>query len=121
MLFHLAAGLLFVLHLAFVVFVMLGGLLVFEWRWFALLHLPAVLWGFMIEYRSGECPLTPWENRMRRLAGGAAYTGGFIEHYFLTSAYRRWNAKRIQLVIAMSVAVVNLVIYVGLIWATFRH
>lgn len=36
-------------HLAFIVFVMLGGLLVLRWPRMAWLHLPAAAWGVVVE------------------------------------------------------------------------
>ena len=65
---RLAADGLVLLHLAFIVFVALGGLLA-AWRpRLAWLHLPAVAWGAWIEAAGAICPLTPWENRLRRAA-----------------------------------------------------
>ena len=36
-------------HFAFVLFVALGGLLVLRWRKLAWIHLPAAIWGALIE------------------------------------------------------------------------
>jgi len=69
------------IHFAFVLFVALGGLLLFRDRRIAWLHAPCALYGAAIEFFGWTCPLTPLENRFRRLAGGAGYEGGFIEHY----------------------------------------
>jgi hypothetical protein len=77
------ADLVVALHFGFVLFVVLGGLLVLRWRWVGLVHLPAAVWGAWIEFSGRICPLTPLENEYRRLGGEAGYTGGFIEHYIL--------------------------------------
>lgn len=45
MLYSLAADILLVVHFLFIGFVVLGGLLVFKWRWLVFLHLPAAVWG----------------------------------------------------------------------------
>ena len=66
MLYRTLADLLVLAHLAFIVFVVLGGLLALHRRWFALLHLPAAAWGVFIEITGGICPLTPLENELRR-------------------------------------------------------
>lgn len=75
------------LHLAFVGFVVLGGLLVLRRRRWAWLHLPAWAWGTYIEISHGLCPLTPLEKSLRASAGQAGYGGGFIEHYLLRLLY----------------------------------
>ena len=66
------------LHLGFILFVLLGGVLAVRWRWAPLLHLPAAAWGVYIELSGGLCPLTPLENRLRIAAGDAGYAGGLV-------------------------------------------
>lgn len=39
------ADLVILVHILFIVFVLVGGLLALRWRWAPLLHLPAVVWG----------------------------------------------------------------------------
>ena len=69
MVYRLAADALVLLHLGFILFVLLGGLLVLKWHWLAWLHLPAAAWGAAVELFHLYCPLTPWENALRRVAG----------------------------------------------------
>jgi hypothetical protein len=106
----LADGVL-VAHAAFVVFVVLGGLLVLRWPRVAWLHVPAALWGAAIEFTGLVCPLTPLENRWRQLAGEQGYPGGFIEHYILSALYPGGLTREIQLTLGLLVVVLNLVIY----------
>src|SRR5437764_1083653 len=77
------ANALVVFHLCFVLFVLFGGLLVVRWRWVALLHVPAALWGMLVEWTGWMCPLTPLENSLREMGGGVPYEGGFIDHYIV--------------------------------------
>lgn len=79
--FHFLANLVVLLHLAFIVFVVLGGLLVFWRPWLAWLHLPVAAYGVLIEWVGWVCPLTPLENRLREMAGERGYTGVFVETY----------------------------------------
>jgi len=58
-----------VVHLLFIAFVLLGGLLVLRWRYSIVLHIPAVLWAAWVEYQGWICPLTPVENWFRQKAG----------------------------------------------------
>jgi hypothetical protein len=105
------ADLLVVLHLLFVAFVGLGGLLVLRWSWVAWLHLPAALWGMGIELTGRICPLTPLEQELRRQAGESAYQGDFVSHYLLPVLYPRGLTRGAQLVLAGLVLGINLAIY----------
>ena len=105
------------IHFAFVLFVVLGGLLVFRWRRLAWLHVPAALWGALIEATGWICPLTPLENRLRVTGGGAGYRAGFIEHYVLPTLYPEGLTRGSQILLGICVVVLNLGIYS---WIFFR-
>jgi hypothetical protein len=99
------------LHALFVVFVVAGGLLALRWPWVAAAHLPAAVWGALIEFQGGICPLTPLEKSLRAAAGQTGYDGGFIEHYVLPVLYPAGLTRGVQLVLGSLVIVVNLVVY----------
>ncbi len=111
MLFSVAADLVASLHFAFVVFVLLGGLLVVRWPRWAWLHLPAVAWGVSIELMGWLCPLTPLENRLRNEAGLAGYEGGFVEHYLLPVLYPESLTRSMQIVLGLLVLLINVGLY----------
>ena len=116
MFFRLAADTLVLLHLAFILLVLFGGLLVLRWRPALFIHLPALAWGLGVEGLHLECPLTGWENRMRFAAGGAGYHGGFVEHYIWPLIYPAGLTPQIQWLLGGVVLLVNLVIYGYVIW-----
>ncbi len=99
-------------HLAFVVFVVAGGLLALRWPRAALAHLPCAAYGAAIEIGGWICPLTPLENRLRRLAGEAGYSGGFVEHYLLPVLYPEPLTRTGAAVLAALVVAVNAAVYV---------
>ena len=107
----LLADLTVLLHAAFILFAVFGGLLAVRWPRIAWLHLPAVLWAAFIEFSGRICPLTPLENHYRELAGESGYTGGFIEHYILPVIYPAGLTRNIQLGLGLGVLVVNIVAY----------
>ena len=121
MLYRVAADLLVLLHLAFIIFVVAGGLAVFKWPWLALLHVPAATWGAVIEYKGWVCPLTPLENRLRQLAGGEGYSEGFIEHYVLQLVYPPGLTRDVQSTLGAAVTMINLLIYGVLLYRLLRH
>ena len=108
---RIAADLLVVIHFAFIVFVVFGGLLVIKWRWVAVFHLPSALWGALIELSGWRCPLTPLEHQLRETAEGAGYTGGFIEHYIIALIYPEELTREIQISLGVMVLAVNLCVY----------
>ncbi|MHB1374434.1 MAG: DUF2784 domain-containing protein [Thauera sp.] len=120
MLHRFAADAVLVLHLAFIVFVLVGGLLALRWRRAPWLHLPAAAWGVYIELSGGLCPLTPLENSLRRAAGEAGYAGGFIEHYLLPVIYPAGLTHEIQYLLAAIVVGVNVLAYAWVLAARRR-
>lgn len=106
-----AADFVVVLHLAFIVFVVVGGMLVLRWPRLAWAHLPAVAWGALIEFAGWICPLTPLENRLRVTAGESGYAGGFIDRYIVPVVYPAGLTRGMQLALGVAVIVINLVIY----------
>jgi hypothetical protein len=98
-------------HVGFVLFVVLGGLLVLRWPRVAWLHLPAAVWGALIEFAGWVCPLTPLENRLRRASGASGYAGGFVEHYLLPVLYPAGLTRGVQYVLGAGVLAVNAAVY----------
>ena len=109
--YRLLADLTVVVHCCFVAFVVLGGLLVWRWRGVAWAHVPAAVWGIVIEMRHGVCPLTPLENSLRERAGLAGYSGGFVEHHLLPVLYPAGLTPPRQLWLAGLALLVNVVAY----------
>jgi len=116
MFYKLAADAVVFIHLGFVLFVVAGALLVFRWRWIALLHVPAVVWGVLLEFRGWLCPLTPLEQALRVAGGEAGYSGGFVEQYILPILYPAGLDSSLQIAIGTFVIVVNILFYGGLLW-----
>jgi hypothetical protein len=112
--YRLLADAVVLLHLAFVVFVMCGGLLVLWRRWVAAVHLPAAAWGVFIEFSGRICPLTPLENRLRSLGGGAAYSGDFVERYLVPVLYPPDLRRDVQVALGLFALAVNAAVYLYL-------
>ena len=107
-------------HMLYIVFVVLGGLFVVRWGWVAWLHVPAALWGAMVELFGFWCPLTPLENYFRDKAGIGAYERGFIERYLLPLIYPGELTRAMQLVLGVGVVVLNVSVYAW-IWRRRRR
>ena len=109
--YRLLADLTLLAHFAFIVFVLLGGLLVLKWPQIAWLHIPAALWGALTEFFSLPCPLTPMEKHFQRLAGDTPYEGDFIARYLLPLIYPAELTPTVQIVLGAIVVALNIAIY----------
>ncbi len=107
----LAADIIVIVHLGFIVFVALGGILVIKWHKIAFLHLPCALWGVLIAFGGWICPLTPLEMHFRQLAGIAGYDGGFIDHYVMPIVYPAGLTRGMQIAFGVTILAVNLFVY----------
>jgi hypothetical protein len=109
-----------VLHLGFVLFVVLGGLLVLRRPKLAWLHIPAAIWGVLIEYTGWICPLTPLEISFRARGGQPGYGGGFIQHYIQPVLYPTGLTRSTQVVLGSIVLILNLAAY-GIVISRMRN
>jgi hypothetical protein len=112
MLASLAATAVAVLHLAFIAFVLAGGIAVLRWPRLAWIHLPAAVWGALIEFAGWYCPLTTLENRLLRAAGRAGYEGGFVAHYIFAILYPAGLTRGFEIALGTLVVLINIGIYV---------
>lgn len=111
MAYNLGATAIASLHLAFILFVLFGGFLVLRWPKLMWLHLPAAVWGVLIEFAGWWCPLTKWENHFLREAGRAGYDNGFVAHYIMPIIYPAGLTRGLEIAIGLFVLVLNLAVY----------
>lgn len=111
MLYQAIATLLAAIHLSFILFAVLGGLLVLRRRWVMALHIPAVVWAALVDAAEWPCPLTDWENWALRRGGESGYRGDFVAHYILRVIYPTGLTRRMEIILSVFVVVVNVVIY----------
>lgn len=116
MIYCIAADLVVLIHFAFILFVLAGGFLVIKWHKVSLLHIPAAVWGVLIEFTGGICPLTPLENKFRLAGGEAGFSGDFIEKYIVSLIYPEGLTRWVQILLGLAVILVNISIYGYLLW-----
>ena len=99
-------------HLAFLVFVVVGGLGARRSRRLLVPHLLSLAWGVYVLVTPGlVCPLTPLENAFALRAGLGGYEGSFIEHYLAPILYPEGLTPLAQWVLAGVVVGVNACVY----------
>jgi hypothetical protein len=111
MLYRFLADLVVLCHLVFVLFAATGGLLVLRWPVVAWIHVPAAVWGALVEFGGWICPLTPLENWLRLRGNAMAYSGEFIDHYIMPILYPSGLTREIQIILGLAILVVNVSIY----------
>lgn len=115
MIYRILADLVLVSHFAFVLFAVLGGLLVLRWRHVLWSHLIALAWGVYVQLANRTCPLTPLEKYFRRMGGEAGYEGGFIEHHLSLILYPEHLTVELRVALGVMLLAVNLLVYTWLI------
>jgi len=83
-------------------------------------HLPAAVWGAVVEFSGTVCPLTPLENSLRARAGQRVYSGDFIERYLLPLLYPAGLTRVGQLALGAIVVGLNCAVYAW-IWRQNLH
>ncbi len=111
MIYSFLAGSIVTIHFMFILFVLFGGLLVLKKRFVLLIHIPAIIWGTLVELCNLRCPLTPWENYFRTLSNQSGYSVSFVEHYLIPVIYPSFLTENLQLVAGVTVILVNALIY----------
>ena len=109
--YSLLADLIVLVHVAFVVFAVLGGLLAARWHRLVWIHLLAVIWAALVEVSGWVCPLTPLENWLRRKGGQDGYPSDFITYYLLPILYPEGLTREVQITLGVIVVLTNSAIY----------
>ena len=99
------------LHLLFILFCLMGGLLCLRNTKWVYLHVPAVIWGAATELWSIVCPLTYLENFLLGKAGELGYNGDFIGEYLLFVIYPAGLTWQIQIWLGVGLICFNGIIY----------
>jgi hypothetical protein len=118
--YHVLADAVVILHFAFLAFVVVGGVFALRWPRVARVHVPAAVWGVLIEFFGWICPLTPLEIALRQRAGEAPYSGGFVAHYIMSVMYPDGLTRGTQAVLGVLVLALNVGVYAAVI-ARLRH
>ena len=92
-----------VVHLAYLAFIPLGGFLALRWPRVVWAHIAAVAVALVSITIGFDCPLTTWEQSLRRRGGQSAYRDGFVDHYLTGHVYPHGDAWVVQVVFGVCV------------------
>ncbi|GAA4686401.1 DUF2784 domain-containing protein [Nocardioides nanhaiensis] len=100
------AGVAWILHAAFIGFLVLGGFLAWAWPLLLVVHVGVAAWGLWIVRTRRPCPLTSLENAGRRRAGLPQLPPeGFIPHYLEGRLYPRTWTRGVEAAVGAVVVV----------------
>ena len=74
--YRVAVDVVLVVHFLFIGFVVGGVFLAWRWPRVIWVHLPAMVYGALIEFVGFTCPLTPLQNYLQHRAGETATAAG---------------------------------------------
>ena len=103
--YRLLADAVMLIHFSFLAFVALGGFVARRYRWVLIPHVAAVAWGALTVTVGLDCPLTGWENTLRRLGDEDGLPRGFIDTYLTGVVYPQEYLPAAQLGVAARVVV----------------
>jgi len=103
--YRLLADAVMLIHFGFLAFVALGGFAAWRYRWVLVPHVVAVAWGALTVTVGLECPLTSWENTLRRLGDEEGLPRGFIDTYLTGVVYPQEYLLAAQLLVAALIVV----------------
>jgi len=107
------ADLVVILHLLVIGFIVGGVFLTWRWPMIIWAHIPAVIYGALVEFAGFTCPLTLLENDLQHRAGQAGYRDGFIAHYLVKMIYPPGLTHQMQFGLGVLLLVVAIIGYWG--------
>jgi Protein of Unknown function (DUF2784) len=107
------ADLVVVVHLLVIGFIVGGVFLTWRWPLIIWAHIPALIYGALVEFAGFICPLTLLENDLRQRAGEAGYRDGFIAHYLVRVIYPPGLTHGMQIGLGVLLLLVAIIGYRG--------
>ena len=104
------------LHLAWILWVILGAFWTKGRPWLTAFHIASLLWGLVVEVGPWPCPLTLAEDFFENKAGIRTYSGSFLVHYLDRLVYPDIPAT-LLILCGVAVCILNLAVYARRIWA----
>jgi hypothetical protein len=111
MIYGLLAELLLFVHLTFMKFVAVGGLMVLRWRWLIWIHLPSAIIGAVLALSGWFWPFADLEHWLRSLASAHGYTVNLVDRYLPGWLHPAAFPRSVEFVIGLAVLGFNVYVY----------
>jgi hypothetical protein len=99
------ADVVLVAHLAYLVYLPVGPFIAWHWPRTIWLHAACLAVAIVSITIGFDCPLTSWEQSLRRAGGQRAYTDGFVDHYLAGKVFPHGDAWVVQVVFGVCIVV----------------
>jgi hypothetical protein len=107
----LLADLLLFVHLTFMKFVAVGGLLVLRWRWLVWVHLPSAILGAVLALSGWFWPFGGLERWLRDQGAASGYTRNLVDMVLPSWLHPSALPRPVETAIGLLVLALNLYIY----------
>ena len=111
MIYRVLARAIALLHVGFVLFVVVGALIVLRWPSLLRVHVAAVVWAAATMTLDLGCILTPWEKSLWRMGGREPYAEGFLQHHVLRTDLSPARSRLAHVVLGLAALALNVVVY----------
>lgn len=111
MIYGILADLLLFVHLTFMKFVAVGGLMVLRWRWLVWVHLPSAILGAILALSGWFWPFAGLERWLRDRGAATGYTRNLVEMYLPSWLHPSALPRPAETAIGLLVLALNLYIY----------
>ena len=99
------------LHVAYVVFVLFGALLILVWPWVIWPHIAAVAWAGGTMLFDFGCPVTDWEKASLRRSGREPYPEGFLQHHVIRRTFSSNRSRLNHILLGVGALLLNVAAY----------
>jgi len=111
MLYRIAADIIVVVHLLWIIFLSFGAFIGRKHKWVKRMHIGGIVFAFAIQIFGWFCPLTHFEIWLRRMHDPSqSYSGSFIIYYAEKIIYINLNPK-IILALTIVLALISVRLY----------
>ena len=114
MMYRVFARAIALLHIGFVLFVVLGGLMVLRWPSLLWVHVAAVLWAAATMTLDLGCVLTPWEKSLWQRGGREPYAEGFLQHHVLRADLTPQRSRFVHVALGLAALALNVAVYLSI-------
>jgi Protein of Unknown function (DUF2784) len=111
MIFGVLADLLLFVHVTFMKFVALGGLMVIRWRWLIWIHLPSAILGLVMAISGWFWPFEGLERWLRVQGATRGYTLNLVDRFVPVWLNPAFLPRWLELGIGLLVFALNVYIY----------
>lgn len=111
MIYGLLADLLLFVHVTFMKFVAVGGLMVLRWRWLIWVHLPSAILGAMLALSGWFWPFASLERWLRKRGSAHGYSVNLVDRFLPDWLHPASLPRAAEFAVGLAVLAFNIYVY----------